>query len=103
MTPNHCTTSLACASVWWRAERNCIAHHLALTSSFSIATVRSNEQNYRQRPMNAATSSELRDVSRRVLQLQVLTIVWMNVEAAVSLGWLGVRIVPLSSLSEETV
>jgi len=25
------------------------------------------------------------------------------VEAAVSLGWLGVRIVPLSSLSEETV
>jgi len=53
--------------------------------------------------MTAATSSELRDVSRRVLQLQVLTIVWMNVEAAVSLGWLGVRIVPLSSLSEETV
>ena len=36
--------------------------------------------------MTAATSSELPDVSRRVLQLQVLTIVWMTVEAVVSLG-----------------
>jgi hypothetical protein len=36
--------------------------------------------------MTAATSSELTNVSRRVLQLQVLTIVWMTVEAAVSLG-----------------
>jgi divalent metal cation (Fe/Co/Zn/Cd) transporter len=36
--------------------------------------------------MNAATSSELSDVSRRVLQLQVLTIAWMTVEAVVSLG-----------------
>ncbi len=36
--------------------------------------------------MSAATSSELPDVSRRVLQLQVLTIVWMTVEAVVSLG-----------------
>src|SRR5260370_38498973 len=36
--------------------------------------------------MTAATSSELPDVSRRVLQLQVLTIVWMIVEAVVSLG-----------------
>src|SRR6266478_5795791 len=36
--------------------------------------------------MTAATSSELPDVSRRVLQLQVLTIVWMTAEAAVSLG-----------------
>jgi len=36
--------------------------------------------------MIAATSSELPDVSRRVLQLQVLTIVWMTVEAVVSLG-----------------
>jgi hypothetical protein len=36
--------------------------------------------------MTAATSSELPDVSRRVLQLQVLTIVWMTVEAGVSLG-----------------
>ena len=36
--------------------------------------------------MNAATSSELPDVSRRVLQLQVLTIIWMTVEAVVSLG-----------------
>jgi divalent metal cation (Fe/Co/Zn/Cd) transporter len=33
-----------------------------------------------------ATSSELTDVSRRVLQLQVLTIVWMTVEAIVALG-----------------
>ncbi len=31
--------------------------------------------------MIAARSSELPDVSRRVLQLQVLTIVWMTVEA----------------------
>jgi len=36
--------------------------------------------------MTAATSSMLPDVSRRVLQLQVLTIVWMTVEAVVSLG-----------------
>jgi divalent metal cation (Fe/Co/Zn/Cd) transporter len=36
--------------------------------------------------MNAAASSKLSDVSRRVLQLQVLTIVWMIVEAVVSLG-----------------
>ena len=36
--------------------------------------------------MTAATSSELPDVSRRVLQLQVLTIVWMTVEAVISLG-----------------
>jgi divalent metal cation (Fe/Co/Zn/Cd) transporter len=36
--------------------------------------------------MTAATSSELPDVSRRVLQLQALTIVWMTVETVVSLG-----------------
>jgi len=36
--------------------------------------------------MTVATSSMLPDVSRRVLQLQVLTIVWMTVEAVVSLG-----------------
>src|SRR5712692_1352044 len=86
MTPNHCTTSLACASVWWRAPKNYIAHHLALPSSFCFATARSNEQNHTKHPMTAATSAELPDVSRRVLQLQVLTIVWMTVEAVVSLG-----------------
>src|SRR6202158_2670627 len=36
--------------------------------------------------MTAATSSKLPDVSRRVLQLQVLTIVWMTIEAVVSFG-----------------
>src|SRR6266852_4428579 len=36
--------------------------------------------------MTAATSSELPDVSRRVLQLQVFTIAWMTVEAVVSLA-----------------
>jgi divalent metal cation (Fe/Co/Zn/Cd) transporter len=36
--------------------------------------------------MTAARSSELPDVSRRVLQVQVLTIGWMTVEAVVSLG-----------------
>ena len=36
--------------------------------------------------MTAATSAELPDVSRRVLQLQVFTIAWMTVEAVVSLG-----------------
>jgi divalent metal cation (Fe/Co/Zn/Cd) transporter len=36
--------------------------------------------------MTAATSFELPGVSRRVLRIQVLTIVWMIVEAAVSLG-----------------
>lgn len=36
--------------------------------------------------MTAATSSELPDISRRVLRLQVLTIAWMSVEAVVSLA-----------------
>src|SRR6267378_2287645 len=36
--------------------------------------------------MTAATTSPLSDVSRRVLQLQVITLVWMSVEAVVSLG-----------------
>src|ERR1022692_1824428 len=36
--------------------------------------------------MTAATPSELSNVSRRVLQLQILTIIWMTVEAVVSLG-----------------
>lgn len=36
--------------------------------------------------MTTATSSPLPGVSRSVLQLQVLTIVWMTVEAVVSLG-----------------
>src|SRR5436309_5365087 len=36
--------------------------------------------------MTPATSSELPDISRRVLRLQVLTIAWMAVEAVVSLG-----------------
>jgi len=36
--------------------------------------------------MTAATTSRLSDVSRKVLQLQALTIVWMTVEAVVSLG-----------------
>jgi hypothetical protein len=35
--------------------------------------------------MTAATSSELPDISRRVLRLQVLTIVWMTGEAVISL------------------
>jgi divalent metal cation (Fe/Co/Zn/Cd) transporter len=36
--------------------------------------------------MTAATSFELPGVSRRILRIQVLTIIWMIVEAAVSLG-----------------
>jgi divalent metal cation (Fe/Co/Zn/Cd) transporter len=36
--------------------------------------------------MTAATSSELPDISRRVLRLQGLTIAWMTVEAVVSLA-----------------
>jgi divalent metal cation (Fe/Co/Zn/Cd) transporter len=36
--------------------------------------------------MTPATSSELLDISRRVLRLQVLTIAWMTVEAVVSLA-----------------
>src|SRR5580704_7904580 len=36
--------------------------------------------------MTTATSSSLPDVTRRVLQLQVLTIVWMSVEAVISLS-----------------
>src|ERR1700730_13486775 len=65
---------------------NYTAHHLALPSSFCFAIARSNEQNHPKHPMPAATSSEPPDVSRRALQLQVLTIVWMTVEAVISLG-----------------
>src|SRR6266849_8874823 len=36
--------------------------------------------------MTAATTSPLSDVSRKVLRLQVITIIWMSVEAVVSLG-----------------
>jgi divalent metal cation (Fe/Co/Zn/Cd) transporter len=36
--------------------------------------------------MTAATTSPLSDVSRKVLQLQVITLIWMSVEAIVSLG-----------------
>ncbi len=36
--------------------------------------------------MTAATSSPLSDVSRRVLQVQVITLIWMSVEAIVSFG-----------------
>src|ERR1700680_1895645 len=36
--------------------------------------------------MTPATSSELSEISRRVLRLQVLTIAWMTVEAVVSLA-----------------
>jgi divalent metal cation (Fe/Co/Zn/Cd) transporter len=35
--------------------------------------------------MTVATSSPLSDVSRRVVQLQVITLIWMSVEAIVSL------------------
>ena len=36
--------------------------------------------------MTAGTTSPLSDVSREVLRLQVITIIWMSVEAIVSLG-----------------
>src|SRR5713101_1071905 len=36
--------------------------------------------------MSTATSSPLPDASRRVLQLQAITLLWMSVEAIVSLG-----------------
>ncbi len=36
--------------------------------------------------MTAATTSPLSDISRKVLQLQVITLIWMSVEAVVSLG-----------------
>lgn len=41
--------------------------------------------------MTLATSSPLSDVSRRVLQLQIITLIWMSAEAVVSLvtAWLS--------------
>jgi divalent metal cation (Fe/Co/Zn/Cd) transporter len=36
--------------------------------------------------MTATTTSPLSDVSRKVLQLQVITLIWMSAEAIVSLG-----------------
>ena len=36
--------------------------------------------------MTAATTSPLSDVARKVLQLQVFTLIWMSLEAIVSLG-----------------
>jgi hypothetical protein len=37
-------------------------------------------------PITAATTSPLSDVSRKILQLQVITLTWMSLEAIVSLG-----------------
>ena len=85
MTPDRCTPSLVYVSVWWRASKSCITHHLARPSSFCFATARWNDSNHPESPVTLATSSELPVVSRRVLQLQVLTVVWMTVEAVVSL------------------
>jgi divalent metal cation (Fe/Co/Zn/Cd) transporter len=36
--------------------------------------------------VNATVTSPLSDISRRVLQLQVVTLIWMSVEAIISLG-----------------
>ena len=36
--------------------------------------------------MTAATTSPLSDVSRKVVQLQVITLIWMSAEAVISLG-----------------
>ena len=36
--------------------------------------------------MNAATTSPLSNLSRRVLQLQIIALIWMSAEPAVSLG-----------------
>jgi divalent metal cation (Fe/Co/Zn/Cd) transporter len=36
--------------------------------------------------MSTATASPLQDVSRRVVRVQVITLIWMSVEAIVSLG-----------------
>jgi hypothetical protein len=36
--------------------------------------------------MGTATASPLPDISRRVLRVQVITLIWMSVEAIVSLG-----------------
>src|ERR1039458_10792558 len=44
MTRNLCTINSACVSVWWRARKNCIAHHLVRRSSFCIATARLNDR-----------------------------------------------------------
>jgi hypothetical protein len=36
--------------------------------------------------MTTATGVPLTDISRRVVRLQIITLIWMSVEAAVSLG-----------------
>jgi divalent metal cation (Fe/Co/Zn/Cd) transporter len=36
--------------------------------------------------MTGATTSQLADISRKVLQLQIITLIWMSIEAIVSLG-----------------
>ena len=61
------------------ADQNIGQHRAVLC----IATGISNEHNHTRRPMTAAKPSELPSLSRRVLSLQALTILWMTVEAVV--------------------
>src|SRR5580658_2233806 len=64
---------------------NCIVPPLGRPSSLSFVTARSNNE-ITESSMSGAASSATTDFSRRIVQLQVLTIVWMTVEALVSLG-----------------
>src|SRR5580692_991930 len=84
--PNHSMISLAFASFSWKVLRNCITRRSAPLSSSCIATAASNDQIHRRCLMTTATAVPLTDISRRVVRLQIITLVWMSVEAAVSLG-----------------
>jgi divalent metal cation (Fe/Co/Zn/Cd) transporter len=52
----------------------------------SLATAETNDHNHRHKLMTIAPAASLHEVSRRVVRLQIFTLVWMSVEALVSIG-----------------
>jgi divalent metal cation (Fe/Co/Zn/Cd) transporter len=59
---------------------------LAGASTSSLATTWPNDHNHRHKLMTIAPAASLSEVSRRVVRLQIITLVWMSVEALVSIG-----------------
>ena len=46
-------------------------------------------------PMSAPPKTSAPEIARRVIRIQVLTLVWMSMEAAVSLGAAALALLPL--------
>ena len=59
---------------------------LAGANTSSLATAGPNDHNHRYKLMTIAPVASLPEVSRRVVRLQIITLVWMSVEVLVSIG-----------------